>query len=86
MNTVGTPLLWGGFAVVVVIMLSIDLLLQGRRGAHAMSMKQAAGWSILWVTLSLLFNAAFWCVTRQSILDKKTCNSGSRLVGKVIQN
>lgn len=29
MNTVGTPLLWGGFAVVVVIMLSIDLLLQG---------------------------------------------------------
>ncbi|EBX8087072.1 TPA_asm: TerC/Alx family metal homeostasis membrane protein [Salmonella enterica subsp. enterica serovar Decatur] len=60
MNTVGTPLLWGGFAVVVVIMLSIDLLLQGRRGAHAMSMKQAAGWSILWVTLSLLFNAVFW--------------------------
>ncbi|ECM4238504.1 TerC family protein [Salmonella enterica subsp. enterica serovar Enteritidis] len=60
MNTVGTPLLWGGFAVVVVIMLSIDLLLQGRRGAHAMSMKQAAGWSILWVTLALLFNAAFW--------------------------
>ncbi|EJK0721288.1 TerC family protein [Salmonella enterica] len=60
MNTVGTPLLWGGFAVVVVKMLSIDLLLQGRRGAHAMSMKQAAGWSILWVTLSLLFNAAFW--------------------------
>ncbi|EAO8184778.1 TerC family protein [Salmonella enterica] len=60
MNTVGTPSLWGGFAVVVVIMLSIDLLLQGRRGAHAMSMKQAAGWSILWVTLSLLFNAAFW--------------------------
>ncbi|ENS4229724.1 TerC family protein [Salmonella enterica] len=60
MNTVGTPLLWGGFAVVVVIMLSIGLLLQGRRGAHAMSMKQAAGWSILWVTLSLLFNAAFW--------------------------
>ncbi|EPV5019968.1 TerC family protein [Citrobacter freundii] len=61
MNTVGTPLLWGGFAVVVVIMLAIDLLLQGRRGAHTMSMKQAAAWSIVWVTLSLLFNAAFWC-------------------------
>ncbi|ENC3161773.1 TerC family membrane protein Alx [Escherichia albertii] len=60
MNTVGTPLLWGGFAVVVAIMLSIDLLLQGRRGAHAMTMKQAAAWSLVWVTLSLLFNAAFW--------------------------
>ncbi len=42
MNTVGTPLLWGGFAVVVAIMLAIDLLLQGRRGAHSMTMKQAA--------------------------------------------
>ncbi len=60
MNTVGTPLLWGGFAVVVAIMLAIDLLLQGRRGSHSMTMKQAAGWSILWVSLSLLFNAAFW--------------------------
>ena len=60
MNTVGTPLLWGGFAVVVAIMLAIDLLLQGRRGSHSMTMKQAAGWSIPWVTLSLLFNAAFW--------------------------
>ncbi|POP43992.1 hypothetical protein CHU32_15125 [Superficieibacter electus] len=60
MNTVGTPLLWGGFAVVVVIMLAVDLLLQGRRGAHTMSMKQAAAWSLVWVSLSLLFNAAFW--------------------------
>ena len=60
MNTVGTPLLWGGFAVVVTIMLAIDLLLQGRRGAHTMTMKQAAAWSLVWVTLSLLFNAAFW--------------------------
>ncbi|HCQ0740474.1 TPA: TerC family membrane protein Alx [Escherichia coli] len=60
MNTVGTPLLWGGFAVVVAIMLAIDLLLQGRRGAHAMTMRQAAAWSLVWVTLSLLFNAAFW--------------------------
>ncbi|WP_454977426.1 TerC family membrane protein Alx, partial [Escherichia sp.] len=48
------------FAVVVAIMLAIDLLLQGRRGAHAMTMKQAAAWSLVWVTLSLLFNAAFW--------------------------
>ncbi len=60
MNTVGTPLLWGVFALVVTIMLAIDLLLQGRRGVHTMSMKQAAAWSLVWVTLSLLFAAAFW--------------------------
>lgn len=60
MHSVGTPMLWGGFAVVVVIMLAIDLFLQGRRGEHGMTMKQAAVWSLVWVTLSLLFCAAFW--------------------------
>lgn len=60
MNTVGTPLLWGSFAVVVIIMLAIDLLLQGRRGSHTMSLKQAAIWSLVWVSVSLLFSAAFW--------------------------
>jgi TerC family integral membrane protein len=60
MPSVGTPMLWGGFAVVVIIMLAIDLFLQGRRGAHGMTMKQAAAWSLVWVTLSLLFCAAFW--------------------------
>lgn len=39
MNSVGNPLLWGSFAIAVVIMLAIDMLLQGRRGAHGMSMK-----------------------------------------------
>ncbi|WP_410013397.1 TerC family protein [Sodalis sp. C49] len=56
MNTVGTPLLWGVFFVVVVIMLAIDLLLQGK----TMTLKRAACWSVVWVSLSLLFNAAFW--------------------------
>lgn len=56
MHTVGTPLLWGVFAVVVVIMLAIDLLLQGK----TMTLKRAACWSVVWVSLSLLFNAAFW--------------------------
>jgi len=60
MNSVGNPLLWGSFAVVVVIMLTIDMLLQGRKGARSMTMKSAALWSLLWVGLSLLFNLAFW--------------------------
>lgn len=66
MNSVGTPMLWGVFAVAVVMMLAIDLLLQGRRGAHTMTMKQAAVWSVVWVSLSLLFNAAFWWYLTQT--------------------
>ncbi|AUX94828.1 TerC family protein [Mixta gaviniae] len=60
MQTVGTPLLWGSFAVVVLLMLAIDLFLQGRRGAQTMTLKQAAAWSLVWVSVSLLFAAAFW--------------------------
>lgn len=59
-NSVGSPLLWGAFAVVVIIMLAVDMLLQGRKGAQTMTMKSAALWSLLWVGLSLLFNLAFW--------------------------
>ncbi len=67
MNTVGTPLLWGGFAVVVTIMLAIDLLLQGRRGSQTMTLRQAACWSLVWVSLSLLFNAGFWWYLAETV-------------------
>ena len=66
MNTVGTPWLWGSFAAIIVVMLAIDLLLQGRKGAHTMTLKQAASWSLVWVSLSLLFNLGFWYYLNQT--------------------
>lgn len=64
MQSVGTPLLWGCFAVIVLIMLLVDLMMQGRRGSGSMSFKQAALWSLVWVVLSLLFSAALWWYLR----------------------
>ena len=66
MNTVGTPWLWGSFAAIIVVMLAIDLLLQGRKGAHTMTRNQAASWSLVWVSLSLLFNLGFWYYLNQT--------------------
>ncbi|MHA7848652.1 TerC family protein [Serratia sp. D1N4] len=60
LNSVGTPWLWASFTAIIVVMLVIDLLLQGRKGAQTMTLKQAACWSLLWVSLALLFNAGFW--------------------------
>lgn len=60
MHTVGNTLLWGSFAVVVIIMLAVDLMMQGRAGDKPPSMKQAALWSLLWVALALVFNVLFW--------------------------
>lgn len=60
MNSIGNPLLWGSFTVIVVIMLLIDLLGQGKKQGGAMSFRQAAAWSMVWVSLSLLFNFGLW--------------------------
>ena len=57
-DTVG---LWIGFNLLVVALLAIDLGVFHRR-AHAVSIKEAALWSIVWIALALAFNVAvyFW--------------------------
>ncbi|MBE5254131.1 MAG: TerC family protein [Enterobacterales bacterium endosymbiont of Blomia tropicalis] len=86
MQTVGTPLLWGSFAVVVLIMLAIDLFLQGRRGAQTMSFKQAAVWSLIWISVSLLFSAAFWWyLDNHASREVATAQTLSFLTGYVLE-
>lgn len=60
MQTIGTPGLWSVFAVIIGFMLTVDLLLQGKRGSRQMSFRQAACWSLLWISLSLFFAAGLW--------------------------
>jgi len=67
MISVGTPLLWGCFAIIVLIMLSIDLVMQGKNGNKTMSFRQAAYWSIVWVSMALLFNAGLWWYLKQNV-------------------
>ncbi|RTK98036.1 MAG: TerC family protein, partial [Neisseriaceae bacterium] len=52
--------MWAGFIVFVLAMLAVDILALGRNGAHKVSVKEALGWSIVWVSLALLFNAGLW--------------------------
>lgn len=54
--------LWLGFNLFVLVLLALDLGVFHRK-AHAVSMKEALTWSIIWITLSLLFNLViylFW--------------------------
>lgn len=55
-----TTLLWGGFALLMVAMLAIDLGLN--RHSHKVSSREALIWSIVWVTLALLFNLGIYLV------------------------
>ncbi len=54
-QSVGTPVLWIGFIVFVLLMLLIDLGIF-HRSAHKVSMKEAGLWSLTWVTLAIIFN------------------------------
>ena len=47
--------LWVGFNIFILAMLAIDLGVFHRK-AHAVTIKEAAIWSTVWVTLSLIFN------------------------------
>ena len=60
METIGSPLMWGMFAVVVVVALLVDLVLMRHGGPHKVTFKEATWWSIGWVLLALAFNAWLW--------------------------
>ncbi len=55
MTSIGEPLAWGVFGVVVLAMLAVDLGIFHRK-AHVVSMKEAAAWSLIWISLALAFN------------------------------
>ena len=55
-----TPIwLWIGFNVFVLAMLALDLGVFHRK-AHAVSGREALGWSLVWISLSLVFNAVIY--------------------------
>jgi tellurite resistance protein TerC len=59
MYSVGSPLLWVGFTVFVLAMLFLDLSVFHRR-CHAVSFREALGFSALWVGLALLFGLGIY--------------------------
>lgn len=65
-SSVGNPLLWTVFSTVIIVMLAIDLLLQGRKSEQIMTMRQAACWSLVWISMALLFNIGFWYQLNQT--------------------
>lgn len=53
--SVGAPALWIGFTLFVLAMLAIDLGVFHRQ-AHEVSLREAATWSAIWLSLALLFS------------------------------
>ena len=60
MQTIGTPWMWIGFAVLVLAALAVDLVLMKSKGPHKVTTKEALWWSAGWIALALVFNGLLW--------------------------
>jgi len=60
MESIGTWWMWAGFFAIVLVMLAIDLFAVGGCKKHRVSIREAATWSVVWVSVSLLFAGALW--------------------------
>lgn len=50
---------WAGFIAAVTVLLLLDLLIVHRK-PHAISMKEAATWTAIWIALAIAFGAGIW--------------------------
>ena len=55
----GRIFLWIGFNVFVLALLAVDLGVFHRK-AHSVSIKEATAWSIVWVSLAMIFNLGIY--------------------------
>jgi len=50
---------WGGFLGLIISLLLVDLLIFHRR-AHEVALKEALGWTAVWIAVAVAFGAGVW--------------------------
>jgi len=60
-HLINHPSLIVGFAIAVVIMLLLDLGIFNKK-SHVISNKEALGWSVLWISLAMIFSGIIYFV------------------------
>jgi tellurite resistance protein TerC len=67
MSNIGEFWMWGAFIAFVLVMLALDLFVFGGRKVHKVSVREAATWSLVWVSLALAFNGLLWWYLKGTI-------------------
>ncbi|HGJ5866636.1 TerC family protein [Arsenophonus nasoniae] len=66
MHSVGTPVLWVIFTIIIAVMLLIDISLQSKHKGREITVRQAITWSLIWISLALLFAFGLWFYFKQT--------------------
>jgi len=59
-DSIGTPSLYLAFSLLVAILLAVDFFILKHEGEHRVGTREAAVWSLIWVSIALLFGLWFW--------------------------
>ena len=71
-QSIGTPVLWGGFLVLVFALMAVDMAAY-RRNPHEMSGREASAWTAGWIAAALLFGAGVaWHFGRRPAVEYLT--------------
>jgi len=77
MQTIAPLWLWATFVGIVLASLFVDFVVLKKQGAHDIGVKEAFNWSVVWITLSLLFNGMFWWAVKDSTGSTEIANTKS---------
>ncbi len=75
MNTIAPNWLWIFFGLSVLGALFVDFVVLRKQGSHEVTVPEAIRWSVIWVALSLAFNALFWWAIKDSTGDVALANT-----------
>ncbi|WP_426148015.1 TerC family protein [Polaromonas sp. DSR2-3-2] len=77
MQTIAPLWLWATFVGIVLVSLFIDFVVLKKQGAHDIGVREALNWSLVWVSLSFLFNGLFWWAVKDSTGSTEIANTKS---------
>ncbi|MFZ6751176.1 TerC family protein [Undibacterium sp. Ren11W] len=86
LHTIAHPWMWAAFIAFVLGMILLDVFALGGSKAHKVSVKEAAIWSCVWVSLALLFDYGLWFYLKETVsLEVANTKAMEFLTGYVIE-
>lgn len=77
MQSIAPLWLWIVFVAFVLAALFVDFVVLKKQGAHAVGVKEALNWSIVWIVLSFLFNGLLWWAVYETAGSREIANEKS---------
>ncbi len=77
MQSIAPLWLWLVFVAFVLAALFVDFVVLKKQGAHAVGVKEALNWSLIWVGLSFVFNGLLWWAIKNETGSTEVANEKS---------